>query len=236
MNTWQSPQSRPLSIHNLVLGVTIGLAILCAAITLVVVLERQRSEPDLGDAIARLDEARAELVHSTRAMHDATAALHAATRAPTTINIMDPPPPTSAPVMTDDARTTMAAIDAMYTVVDELRPQPLRYCPQPERCVLPRTVLDEALANPASLAKQARIMPSIQDGVPRGFKLYGIRPGSLPRDLGLKNGDLIKSANGLPLHGFDQAMAAYAKLHRSDRVILEIERKGETIRKEISIQ
>lgn len=214
MNTWQSPQSRPLSIHNLVLGVTIGLAILCAAVSLVVVLERQRGAPDLGDAIARLDEARAELVHSTRAMHDATAALHAATRTPTTINIMDQPP----------APTGHAT------------EQPARHCPEPARCILPRTILDAALRDPASIATQARVMPSVRDGEVRGFKLYAIRPGSLPWDLGLKNGDLLRSVNGLPLAGMDQAMAAYAKLRRSDTIVLEIERKGETLRKEITIQ
>ena len=213
MTTWQSPQFRPLSIHNLVLGVTIGLAILCAAVSLVVVLERQRGAPDLGDAIARLDEARAELVHSTRAMHDATAALHAATRTPTTINIMDLPPAPTA-----------------WTE------EPARHCPEPGRCILPRTVLDAALRDPASIARQARVMPSVRDGEVRGFKLYAIRPGSLPWDLGLKNGDLLRSANGLPLAGVDQAMAAYAKLRGSDAVVLEIERKGETLRKEITIQ
>jgi hypothetical protein len=229
MTTWQTPASRPLSIHNVVLGVTIGLAILCAAITLVVVLERQRSEsePELGSAIARLDEAREQLQRSTQAMQEATTALQVATRAPTTINIMDPPP---APAPVIDLPTAWALLTA------DLSAQPTRYCPGPERCFLPRTVLDEVLSNPSNIAKQARIMPAVRDGVDRGFKLYAIRPDSLPHDLGFKNGDAIKSANGLPLYNVDQAMAAYAKLRRSDKVTLEIERKGQTLFKEISIQ
>lgn len=224
MTTWQSPSSRPLSIHNLVLGVAIGLAILCAAITLVVVLERQRSdEPGLGSAIARLDEARVELQRGTEAMREATTALQTATRAPTTINIMDLPPP---PARVMHSLTTLVQDPAA----------PTRYCPEQDRCVVPRTVIEAMLADPASLAQQARLMQSVQDGVARGYKIYGIRPESLPRALGFKNGDLLKSVNGLPLTSMDQSMAAYAKLRRSDRLVLEIERKGAPLTKEITIQ
>lgn len=70
----------------------------------------------------------------------------------------------------------------------------------------------------------------------RGYKIYGIRPESLPRALGFKNGDLLKSVNGLPLTSMDQSMAAYVKLRRSDRLVLEIERKGAPLTKEITIQ
>jgi general secretion pathway protein C len=220
MTTWQSPSSRPLSIHNLVLGVAIGLAILCAAITLVVVLERQQSAPGLGSAIARLDEARDDLNRSAEALREATTALQAATRAPTTINIMDLPP---------------AAAPAL-PAPDAIADSPTRYCPEPGRCTLPRKVLEEALANPSSVASQARVMPSKKDGVIRGFKFYAIRPDSLPRDLGFKNYDLLKRINGLPLGTQDQALEAYAKLRRSDKLLLEIERDGQPLVKEITIE
>lgn len=229
MTTWKSTTSRPLSIHNLVLGVTIGLAILCAAITLVVVLERQRSdEPGLGSAIASLDEARGELLRSTEAMREATSALQAATRAPTTVNIM--PPPAAAPAL--------ATVATVATVTPDPA-APARYCPEQDRCVLPRWVLEAAFANPASLnslTNQARIMPLVKDGLSRGYKFYGIRPGWLLHELGFKNGDLVKSINGLPLTSMEQSMVAYAKLRRSDKLVLEIERKGQPLSREISIE
>ena len=228
MTTLQNPSSRPLSIHNVVLGVAIGLAILCAAITLVVVLERQRSEPELGSAIARLDEARDELHTSAANLREAAEALQTATRslerAPTTINIMDMPPATPAtPVMPD-----MPVIDAP----DE----PAMYCPEPGRCVLPRAYLEEMLANPSTLAKQARVIPSIRDGVTRGFKMYGVRPDSLPKRLGFKNGDLVIGVNGLPLTSMEHAMGAYTKLRNATVLTVEIERKGEFLQKEITIK
>ena len=232
MTTLQPPSSsRPLSAHNVVLGVAIGLAILCAAITLVVVLERQRSEPELGSAIARLDEAREELRSSAKDLREATAALQAATRAPTTINVMGPPPP-AAPAIAPDA---LRALDALGSALTNVSPEPALYCPEPERCSIPRAVIDEMLANPADFAKQARIIPSLRDGVARGFKLYGIRPDSLPKNLGFKNGDMVTSVNGLPLTGMDQAMTAYTQLRRVDKFVLELERKGELLRKEITI-
>ena len=234
MTTLQPPSSsRPLSAHNVVLGVAIGLAILCAAITLVVVLERQRSEPELGSAIARLDEAREELRSSAKDLREATAALQAATRAPTTINVMSPPPSAS----TSD---TLRALETLSSSLINTSPEPAPalpslYCPEPERCSIPRAVIDEMLANPADFAKQARIIPSLRDGVARGFKLYGIRPDSLPKNLGFKNGDMVTSVNGLPLTGMDQAMTAYTQLRRVDKFVLELERKGELLRKEITI-
>ncbi len=224
MTTWQTPSSRPLSIHNVVLGVAIGLAILCAAITLVVVLERQRSEPELGSAIARLDAARDELHTSAANLREAAEALQTATRslerAPTTINIMDMPPVPAMPAMPE------------LDVPDE----PAMYCAEPGRCVLPRAYLEALLADPSTLAKQARVMPSVRDGVTRGFKMYGVRPDSLPKRLGFKNGDLVTSVNGLPLTGMDHAMAAYSKLRNATVLTVELERKGEVLHKEITIK
>jgi type II secretory pathway component PulC len=79
-------------------------------------------------------------------------------------------------------------------------------------------------------------MPSVKDGETRGFKFYGIRPGSLPKLLNIKNGDLITSVNGTDLKSVDGAMSLYTKLRRASNLSITIERKGETINKEITIQ
>lgn len=219
MTTWQPSSTRPLSTSNVVLGVAIGLAILCAAAALVTVLERHLHEPELGSAVARLDEARAELRASAEELRAATTALHAATRAPTTINIMDLPPPAHAPALPPPPAPGESAS-----------------CPASDRCIVSRAALERLIADPAALAAQARIMPSVRDGVTRGFKLYGVRPGSLPRQLGLKNGDLLRAVNGLSLAGVDQAMAAYARLRRTDAITLELERAGQRLLHHISIE
>ncbi|MCA9696584.1 MAG: hypothetical protein KC431_03580 [Myxococcales bacterium] len=103
-------------------------------------------------------------------------------------------------------------------------------------CTVDRKFVEKLLANPAQLTKQARIVPAVRDGETKGFKFYGIRPGSLPKLLGLKNGDLLTEINGTQLQSLDQAMDLYTKLRRASHLSVVIERKGESVKKEIDIK
>jgi general secretion pathway protein C len=107
-------------------------------------------------------------------------------------------------------------------------------CPNENLCTVERAFVESLLANPMQLAKQARIVPA-RDGE-TGFKFYGIRRGSLPKLIGLKNGDKLVAVNGEDLTGIDQAMGLYTKLRRASNLQVTIERKGKTINKEIQIQ
>jgi general secretion pathway protein C len=107
-------------------------------------------------------------------------------------------------------------------------------CPNENLCIVERSFVESLLANPMQLAKQARIVPAKEGEV--GFKFYGIRRGSLPKLLGLKNGDKLVAVNGEDLTGIDQAMGLYTKLRRASNLQVTIERKGKTINKEIQIQ
>lgn len=109
-------------------------------------------------------------------------------------------------------------------------------CPNDNLCTVERSFVEKLMANPALLAKQARIVPSQRDGETRGFKFYGIRRGSLPKLLGLKNGDMLTEVNGEALDSVDKAMALYTKLRRASNLNVTVVRKGETISKEIQIQ
>lgn len=105
-----------------------------------------------------------------------------------------------------------------------------------DSCTVEREFVEKLLANPAMLAKQARVVPAIKNGSTEGFKFYGIRRGSLPRLLGLKNGDLIKSINGEELDSMDKAMKLYTKLRRASNLTITLERKGKAVNKEIQIK
>lgn len=109
-------------------------------------------------------------------------------------------------------------------------------CPSENTCVVERAFVEQLLANPAMLAKQARIVPKQKDDEVLGYKLYGIRRGSLPKLLGLKNGDMVTAVNGEDLKGMDKAMALFTKLRRASNLSVSIERKGKQITKEIQIQ
>lgn len=103
-------------------------------------------------------------------------------------------------------------------------------------CTVDKAFVEKLLANPAQLTRQARIVPAVRDGETKGYKFYGIRPGSLPRLLGMKNGDLLTSVNGHQLESLDQAMDLYTKLRRASHLSVTIERQGEIVQKEIAIK
>lgn len=94
-------------------------------------------------------------------------------------------------------------------------------------CRFDRALLDDILSNPAAVASQARVVPSMRDGKSAGFKFYGIRPGSVPKLLGFKNGDLLETVNGEAFDSVDQAMALYTKFRDSTTLKLGLVRKGE---------
>jgi general secretion pathway protein C len=105
-----------------------------------------------------------------------------------------------------------------------------------DTCTVDRKFVEGLMANPAQLTKQARIVPSQKDGETQGYKLYGIRRDTLPKLLGFKNGDMLKSVNGEELTSMDKAMGLYTKLRQASNLSIEVERKGATVTKEIIIQ
>ncbi len=109
-------------------------------------------------------------------------------------------------------------------------------CPDENTCVVDRAFVEQLMSNPAMLAKQARIVPSQRDGETQGFKFYGIRRGSLPKLLGLKNGDMLTEVNGEEIRSVDKAMSLAMKLRRASNLSVTLVRKGKQITKEIQIQ
>ena len=93
-----------------------------------------------------------------------------------------------------------------------------------------RSLLDELLANPAKMARGARVVPSIKNGKPAGFKLYAIRPTSIYARIGLRNGDTITAVNGIDLTTPDKALEVYEKVKTASTVAVSITRRGKQIR------
>lgn len=109
-------------------------------------------------------------------------------------------------------------------------------CASETSCTIDREFVDKILNMPEAMEKQARVVPSMRDGETRGFKFYGVRSGSIPKLLGLNNGDLITNVNGTELTSLDEVMGLYTKLRRASNLSVTIERKGETIQKDIEIK
>jgi len=110
------------------------------------------------------------------------------------------------------------------------------HCPNPSVCVIDQVRWDELLKDPSSLARQCRLVPLQEDGRTRGFKIFGIRQGSLPRALGLQNGDTLTHVNEIRLGSADEVVKLAADLLHTKTLILTFERRGETMNRRIEIR
>ena len=102
--------------------------------------------------------------------------------------------------------------------------------------VVARSEINNALTNLSDLATKARIVPSFKNGVANGFKLFSIVPDSLYAKIGVQNGDVIRRITGYEMNSPDKALEIYQKLRDASRIEIEIERRGETLRKTYSIE
>ena len=90
-----------------------------------------------------------------------------------------------------------------------------------------RGMLEEQMSDLNKLGTQARIIPHYKDGKANGFKLVGIRPGSLYTHIGIRSGDVIRGVNGNEINSPTKALQVYEQLKNSSDVRLEIERRGQ---------
>lgn len=106
-------------------------------------------------------------------------------------------------------------------------------CANDEHCTVERELVEEVLANPAKLASQApRVMPAPSGG----YKVSGVKKGSLIAQLGVKSGDTILAVNGEALGGIDEMMGLVTKLRRASNLSVTIDRKGKSIERNIEIR
>jgi general secretion pathway protein C len=101
---------------------------------------------------------------------------------------------------------------------------------------LERSALNKVLANTTILARSARIVPSMKDGQPNGFKLYAIRPGSLYSMLGMFNGDTINAINGNSITTPDKALEIYTKLRNASHLTISFTRQSKTLTHDYTIR
>lgn len=90
-----------------------------------------------------------------------------------------------------------------------------------------RSLVEQALANPEELARQVRVTPHRgADGEVDGYRLSGVRRGSLLEKAGVKNGDIVHTVNGKPLTSTSAAMDAYQGLQSESSFTFEITRRS----------
>lgn len=96
----------------------------------------------------------------------------------------------------------------------------------PGRYRIKRKGLNLVLGNTTLLARSGRLVPSVRNGRPNGFKLYAIRPGSVYALLGLRNGDTITSVNGNAITTPSKALEIYTKLRNANKLTIQFIRRS----------
>jgi len=96
----------------------------------------------------------------------------------------------------------------------------------PGTTVLSRSEIDERLQDMGSLLRQALVRPYFSAGVPDGFLISNIRPGSLYKKMGLMNGDIIQEVNHRKIQTADDVMGLLNTIKSSSDLSVTVKRQG----------
>ncbi|MFH1532498.1 MAG: type II secretion system protein GspC [Pseudomonadota bacterium] len=101
-----------------------------------------------------------------------------------------------------------------------------------------RGLLDEKLQDLGALGREARVIPNYdrESGSYKGFKLIGVRPNSLYRNIGIRSGDVILQVNGEEMNSPSKALELFTKLQTSNEISLDIKRRGKVETLQYKIQ
>lgn len=103
--------------------------------------------------------------------------------------------------------------------------------PAPEMANLPERQPQMAILKPsdlsADLATQIRFRPHFSKGVKDGLMLYGIRPNSVFKKIGLRNGDILKDVNKIPVVSSEDAAVLFELMQQGrGELNLTVMRRG----------
>lgn len=101
---------------------------------------------------------------------------------------------------------------------------------------LDKDYVNDALSDIKQVFKQAQIMPYTKDGETRGFKLNNIKENSLFDKLGIKDGDVVISADNVKINNPQQIQELANKLNNKDSVELQLQRGNKKINKKYTLK
>ena len=92
-----------------------------------------------------------------------------------------------------------------------------------QRRILRNSQIQKAIGNIDTLMSQANIRPHSE-----GFQINRIRPSSIFRRMGLRNGDVITAVGGRPIHSVSDALDIWQELNAGGETSLKLKRRGRT--------
>lgn len=96
----------------------------------------------------------------------------------------------------------------------------------PGTTILSRSEIDEKLQDMGSLLRQALVRPYFTAGVPDGFLISNIRPGSLYTKMGMMDGDIIQEVNHQKIQTADDVMGLLNTIKSGSSLSVTVKRQG----------
>lgn len=108
---------------------------------------------------------------------------------------------------------------------------------RPQRVSLSRTMIENAMQDVSKLMTEITITPNIsENGQQEGLALKNIKPSSIFRRMGLRNGDVLVGVDGQTIESVDDALNLYENLKTASEVEVQILRRGQQRTIEYRIQ
>jgi general secretion pathway protein C len=95
-----------------------------------------------------------------------------------------------------------------------------------QRISLRRSYIEQSMTDMATLMTQVQILPHMENGVPAGLSLSSIKPNSIFRRMGLRNGDIITGVDGAEISSVDDALKLVDNLKSSSNLSVQLKRRG----------
>ncbi|GAB6909449.1 PDZ/DHR/GLGF domain protein [Desulfosarcina cetonica] len=96
-----------------------------------------------------------------------------------------------------------------------------------QRISIRRSYIDQSLTDMAALMRQVQIQPHMENGLPAGLALSKIKPNSIFRRMGLRNGDIITGVDGSEISAVDDALRLVENLKSASTLSLQLKRRGQ---------
>ncbi len=106
------------------------------------------------------------------------------------------------------------------------RREPSQRSTRTQRVSMKRSMINNAINDVSKLMTQVKIQPHMEEGQPDGLAISNIKPNSIFRRMGLRNGDILKKVEGQDIRTVDDALRLYDSMKSADRVSVVIERRG----------
>jgi len=97
---------------------------------------------------------------------------------------------------------------------------------KPGDILLGKSMIDESF-NDLGLMKQIKMRPHFTEGEPDGLMVFGIKPDSVFRQIGLRNGDIVKEINGTPIVSVKDTFNFYSEIKEAPNAKVTLLRRGQ---------